>query len=415
MTPYLAEHRHQIVIANAGADGQSVKAALLAAGITDIVILDDHLRPCHKAISSVFDDDIDTWIVKTAGGKTFQAEVVIVTHPWMLVPWIPNLPGGNSFHGTSFHAAEWDPSFDPANKRIAVIGTDATSGYYIGRLTGSSASVTIFTYAPRRVVPEIPLATARVKRWLRQHTRPPQPGRAPTLVTSPIDTITSAGILTTDGVEHGADVIVYGTGFAVSDPMPDKTLIGSDGLTMPQTWENGMEPYLGIAVHGFPNCFFITGPDIGAQAHYVVECVKLFKRTGSTRIEVRRSSQHVFNERAHLKAARPHRLTSAFDLSSGAVEDSEDKKSYDGTATLTIDGTHHPVRVRLTGHLDPNDGLYHWQGTVFDPLPESAFKQARVATLTVGDHSARARIVEQTPWGTRSVAGVGAPPYALTP
>jgi hypothetical protein len=34
--------------------------------------------------------------------------------------------------------------------------------------------------------------------------------------------------------------------------------------------------------------------------------------------------------------------------------------------------------------------------------------------LTVGERSAAARIVEQTPWGTHSVAGVGAPPYAMT-
>ncbi|MGO9505866.1 MAG: DUF4873 domain-containing protein, partial [Mycobacterium sp.] len=30
----------------------------------------------------------------------------------------------------------------------------------------------------------------------------------------------------------------------------------------------------------------------------------------------------------------------------------------------------------------------------------------------VGERSAPARIIEQTPWGTHSVAGVGTPPYA---
>jgi hypothetical protein len=138
------------------------------------------------------------------------------------------------------------------------------------------------------------------------------------------------------------------------------------------------------------------------------------ERTASTRIEVRRSSHHVFNERSYTSAAQPHRVVSAFDLSSGAREDDE---TYDGAATLTIAGIEHPVRVRLAGHLDPIDGHYHWQGTVFGsssgPLPDEALKQARIATLTVGARSAPARVIEKTPWGTHTVAGVGAPPYAL--
>jgi cation diffusion facilitator CzcD-associated flavoprotein CzcO len=171
-------------------------------------------------------------------------------------------------------------------------------------------------------------------------------------------------------------------------------------------------------VHGFPNYFFITGPDIVAQARYVAECVLLMNHTPSSRIEVRRSNQQLFNERVCLQSAQPHGFAAtltAFDLSSGAAEDDF---TYDGAATLTIASTCHPVRVRLTGHLDPIDGHYHWQGTVFSspsqPLPDEALKRTRTVTLTVGERSAPARIIEQTPWGTHSVAGVGAPPYALS-
>jgi hypothetical protein len=135
------------------------------------------------------------------------------------------------------------------------------------------------------------------------------------------------------------------------------------------------------------------------------------RRTASSRIEVRRSSQQVFNERANVRPAQPHRVSSAFDLSSSAPADDD---TYDGAATLAIAGAEHPVRVRLAGRLDPIDGQYHWQGTVFCSVPDEALKQTRTATLTVGTRSAPARIVEQTPWGTHTVAGVGAPPYALS-
>ena len=39
--------------------------------------------------------------------------------------------------------------------------------------------------------------------------------------------------------------------------------------------------------------------------------------------------------------------------------------------------------------------------------------RARELTVTVGERTAAARITEQTPQGTHSIAGVGAPPYPL--
>lgn len=85
---------------------------------------------------------------------------------------------------------------------------------------------------------------------------------------------------------------------------------------------------------------------------------------------------------------------------------------YDGPATIRIGDEERAVRARLYGHVDPIDGRYHWQGTVFDTLPDSA-KLPQPATLSVGDKRAEARITERTPWRTYSVAGVGAPPFAL--
>ncbi len=410
-----------VVVIGAGAAGRGAGAQLLAAGITDFVILDKtpqarpdwpaaldgHLRPGREVIAAVFDDNTDTWTLSTDGGQPFRGRIVVAAHRPAYVPWIPDFPGRNDFRGESFHAAAWNPAFDAAGKRIAVVGTDAAAGHHIGRLMHSAASVTVFAHAPRRVVSEVPLRTIRAKRRLSRHTRGKQARRAPLVAESAIDAVTFSGIRTNDGVDHLADAIIYGTGFAI----PDQMLVGARGLTIQQAWDDGMEPFLGVAVHGFPNYFFTAGPDIGAQIRYVVECLDLMERTASTRIEVRRSSQQVFNERAQLKPAPPHRAFKAFDLSSSAP-DADD--TYDGAATLEIGGSRHSVHVRLTGHLDPIDGNYHWQGTVLDPLPQDSLTQARAGTLTVGERSAPARIIEQTPWGTHSVAGLGAPPYACS-
>jgi cation diffusion facilitator CzcD-associated flavoprotein CzcO len=419
----LAEPRHHIVIVGAGAGGESARATLLAAGITNFVMLDEEagaspdsrLRPGHEVRTSRFDDDTDTWLLTMADGEMFRARVVITTDQPVHIPWLPDIAGRDEFLGESLHAAAWDPDFHPSGKHVAVVGTDATAGYHIGRLAEIAASVTVFAHAPRRVVTDVALWPTRAKRWLRRHAHPTADRPAVRFARSPIGAVTSSGIRTIDGADHRVDAIVYGTGYAIPGDVADETLVGAGEMTIRQAWHDGMEPFCGVAVHGLPNYFFIAGPDTDAQARYIAECLKLMQRTISSRIEVRGSSQQVFNERAQLKPAQPPPPASAFDLSSSAPAGDD---TYNGAAILEIAGTRHPVRVRLTGHLDPIDGRYHWQGTLFgspsQPLHDEVLKQARTATLTVGQRSAPARIVERTPWGTHSVAGVGAPPYSLS-
>jgi hypothetical protein len=85
---------------------------------------------------------------------------------------------------------------------------------------------------------------------------------------------------------------------------------------------------------------------------------------------------------------------------------------YDGPATIRSGDATRTVRVRLSGHLEPIDGRYHWQGTVFEPLPDGR-KLPQQVNLAVGDVEAEGRITERTPQDGYSVAGVGAPPFPL--
>jgi hypothetical protein len=173
----------------------------------------------------------------------------------------------------------------------------------------------------------------------------------------------------------------------------------------------GMLPYLGVAVHGLPNQFFVTGPDVRGQQQYIAACLNVMAHTGSTRIEVRRSTQRTYTDRYKPGAAinwrrMRQKIRSAFDLSSHTGVDDE---VYDGKAIISIGGDGHDARVRLTGHVDPIDGRYHWQGMVFADLPEVKLPQP--VTVTVGEHTAEARVVERTPQGGYSVVGVGTPPF----
>lgn len=80
------------------------------------------------------------------------------------------------------------------------------------------------------------------------------------LVRTPIQRITPDGVVTTDGVRHDADVIVYATGFRHTDVLWPMTITGRDGVDLHSVW--GRRPYahLGITVPGFPNFFVLYGP-----------------------------------------------------------------------------------------------------------------------------------------------------------
>jgi len=151
----------------------------------------------------------------------------------------------------------------------------------------------------------------------------------------------------------------------------------------------------------------------------VARCLAHMSRTDSTRIEVRASAQRFYDERSrgaehrrsHYWRKMARRMPSMFEVRSLTFDLDFGDDVYDGPATVVIAGQHHESHVRLTGRLDPIDGHYHWQGTVFD----SGFdvKMPQEVTVVVADGSATGRLTERTPWQTYSVVGVGAPPFAL--
>jgi cyclohexanone monooxygenase len=79
--------------------------------------------------------------------------------------------------------------------------------------------------------------------------------------TDPIERITPEGILLSSGKLIEADMIVFATGFdAMTGPLFGLNIEGAGGRRLRDAWEAGPQTYLGIASHGFPNLFFLTGP-----------------------------------------------------------------------------------------------------------------------------------------------------------
>jgi cation diffusion facilitator CzcD-associated flavoprotein CzcO len=134
------------------------------------------------------------------------------------------------------------------------------------------------------------------------------------VVVEPIREVRPHGIVTADGVEHGVDTIILGTGFHATDPPIARHIRGRDGRTLADAWTPTMRAYLGTAVAGFPNLFLLLGPNTGlghtsvvlmieSQLTHIVAALRHLRRTGRVAIEPAPEAERRYAERIDAKMA----------------------------------------------------------------------------------------------------------------
>jgi cation diffusion facilitator CzcD-associated flavoprotein CzcO len=117
------------------------------------------------------------------------------------------------------------------------------------------------------------------------------------LVTAPIREVTPGGIVTADGQERPADVLILGTGFKITEILHDVKVVGRDGIELSARWRDRPRAFFGITVSGFPNLFLLLGPNTGlghnsvvlmieAQVRYVISCLKMLLRRGKRALDL---------------------------------------------------------------------------------------------------------------------------------
>jgi cation diffusion facilitator CzcD-associated flavoprotein CzcO len=133
--------------------------------------------------------------------------------------------------------------------------------------------------------------------------------------TSGIRAVTEHGIIDEHGVEHKVDAIIHGTGFHVTDAFDQLDVTGVDGRDLAKEWAAaGIQTHLGVTVAGYPNLFFLLGPNTGlghnsvvfmieSQIRYVTQAMALADREGVAALDTKESAQAQFQSDIQRKLA----------------------------------------------------------------------------------------------------------------
>lgn len=116
------------------------------------------------------------WSAAFADGDTVEARFAINGMGALHRPKTPHFPGAEKLAGETMHTASWDPDFDPAGKRIAVIGSAASAIQAVPELAKTAAMVHLFQRTPNYVAPRNDFAYSEEQR--EQFRRDPDTMRA---------------------------------------------------------------------------------------------------------------------------------------------------------------------------------------------------------------------------------------------
>jgi cation diffusion facilitator CzcD-associated flavoprotein CzcO len=127
------------------------------------------------------------------------------------------------------------------------------------------------------------------------------------VVASGVAEVTPEGLITADGREVAADVIVWCTGFTPTEYLAPIEIAGRGGRDLREAWREGPEAYLGIVAPGFPNMFMSYGPNTGSltntiifmlerQAGYTRQAIQHLIRSGRGWIDVKSDVHAQYND-----------------------------------------------------------------------------------------------------------------------
>lgn len=115
-----------------------------------------------RVTDMVWDEGRSVWVITTDRGDAFTADYIGMGTGPLHVPKLPGIPGLDSFKGHSFHTSRWDYDYTGGDtngapldklrdKRVAIIGTGATSVQCVPHLARAGGTVYVVQRTPSSV------------------------------------------------------------------------------------------------------------------------------------------------------------------------------------------------------------------------------------------------------------------------
>ena len=114
-----------------------------------------------EVTSTVWNEDINRWIVSTNKKDKIKARFVVHSNGPLNRPKLPAIKGINNFNGHTFHTSRWDYDYTGGDsngnlsnlkdKRVAVIGTGATAVQCVPHLGESAKELFVFQRTPSSI------------------------------------------------------------------------------------------------------------------------------------------------------------------------------------------------------------------------------------------------------------------------
>ncbi|MDB1087281.1 NAD(P)/FAD-dependent oxidoreductase [Streptomyces sp. ACA25] len=136
------------------------------------------------------------------------------------------------------------------------------------------------------------------------------------VVSSALREVRGSTLIAADGTEAEADVIVFGTGFQVTDMPIAQRITGANGTTLAEEWKDGMAALRGSTAAAFPNFMTVIGPNTGlgnssmilmieSQLNYLADFLaKLSALGGRAALTPRPEAVRAYNDRLQERMRR---------------------------------------------------------------------------------------------------------------
>lgn len=121
--------------------------------------LRSRLRLNTAVAGAEFDGDNHLWRLSLADGSEITARFVVTATGLLTKPKTPDIPGIDDYRGTIVHTARWDHSVDLTGKRVAIIGTGASTVTVAPTIAPVVEHLTVFQRTPIWIMPkpDVPL------------------------------------------------------------------------------------------------------------------------------------------------------------------------------------------------------------------------------------------------------------------